>query len=192
MKIKWLILTGAVALSAFTTAQAVPITGEVDMGGTVTLNNSLLGSATSATNFTAVTVGGTPTGSFTGTFGDGVTWHAFSWPGGSASPLWSFTDSGTGDTYSFALSTDSVVSQSNTFLNLLGSGTLSISGPGGFTPTTGTWSFTVSNPDGSAHANFNFTFANSQTSVPDGGSTAAMLGLALSAIGFVVRKARCS
>jgi len=192
MKIKWLILTGAVALSAFTTAQATPITGEVDMSGTVTLNNIFLGSASAATAFSAVTVGGIPTGSFVGTAGDSVTWHAFSWPGGSASPLWSYTDVGTGDTYSFALSTDSIVSQSNTFLNLLGAGTLSISGPGGYTPTTGTWSFTISNPDGSSHANFAFTFANSQTSVPDGGSTAAMLGLALSAIGLVVRKARCS
>ncbi len=188
-KNKWLVLAGAMSLSAFTTVQAIPITGEVDMSGTVTLNSQNLASATAATALTGVTVGGTPTGSYVGTFGDLVTWSTFSWPGGSASPLWTFTDAITTDTYTFTLASDSVASQSSTFLNLLGTGTLSISGPGSYTPETGSWSFTISNPSGGAHANYNFTFANSQVAVtPDGGATVMLLGGALSALALLRRK----
>jgi len=178
------------ALVAIKTAQATPITGEIDMSGTVTLNSINLGSASAATSLTAVTVGGTPTGSYAGTFGDSVAWHAFSWPGGSASPLWSFTDIATSDTYSFALTTDSIVTQTSTFLNLLGTGILTITGPGSYTPTAGSWSFTISNPSGGPHADFNFTFANSQVgaAVPDGGATAMLLGGAMSALALVRRK----
>src|SRR5437763_4935008 len=63
-------------------AGAIPITGTVDMSGTAFLNNTALGSATATTGYMSVTVGGIPTGSFTGTFGDSVTWSVF---GGSAS-----------------------------------------------------------------------------------------------------------
>ncbi len=189
MRNKWMMLAGAAALMAFSTAQAVPISGEIDMSGTATLNSVNLGSASAATSLSGVTVGGTPTGSYVGTFGDAVSWVGFTWPGGSASPLWTFTDTTTTDTYSFALASDSVASQSSTFLNLLGTGTLSISGPGSFTPTSGTWSFTISNPSGGAHANFNFTFANSQVAVtPDGGATVMLLGGALSALALLRRK----
>jgi hypothetical protein len=185
MKNKRVILAGALALTAFATAQAIPITGEIDMSGTVTLNSASLASASAANHFNGVTVGGMPNDSYAGTFGDVVMWNAFTWPGGSASPLWTFTDATTTDTYSFALSTDSIVTQTATFLNLLGTGTLSITGPGSFSPTAGIWSFTISNPTGGAHEDFNFTFANSQTStggVPDGGSTVMLLGAALSAL----------
>jgi hypothetical protein len=164
-------------------AQAIPITGTVDMSGTATLDNIFLGSANAATGFSGVTVGGTPTGAFTGTAGSSVTWSPFNWiiptlPG----TLWSYV-SGT-RTYSFVLSTVSVVLQNNSFLNLMGAGTLSITGAGpSYDDTQGTWSFTISNSDGGAHDNFAFTFANSQTAVPprvpDGGLTLALLGFVL-------------
>jgi VPDSG-CTERM motif len=81
------------------------------------------------------------------------------------------------NTYSFDLANVSVFSQSNSFLNLMGSGTLHVTG---FDDTPGLWSFTISNPGGGAHANFMFTFANSQTGsgVPDGSATVALLGIA--------------
>jgi len=117
--------------------QAIPITGSVDMSGTATLDNPLLGSATQATAFTGVTVGGTPTGSYVGTAGSIVTWNAFGWtpPSTPVGSLWSFVSGGL--TYSFHLSTVSVAGQSDSFLNLLGTGTLSISG-GSYTDTQGT------------------------------------------------------
>jgi hypothetical protein len=89
-------------------------------------------------------------------------------------------------TYEFDLNSVGVVTQNNTFLNLLGSGTLKATG---FTDTTGSWSFTISNPTGDPHATFAFTFANSQTAaVPDGGMTAMLLGGALSVLAFIRRK----
>ena len=160
------------------------------MSGTANnLNNTLLGSATSVAFFTGVTVGGSPTGAFTGTVGSSVTWSGFSWPSNVlVAPLWTFVSGA--NTYSFDLANVSISSQSNSFLNLEGFGTLHVTG---FDDTPGSWSFTISNPGGGAHANFDFTFANSQTAtgaVPDGGSAVALLGIALVGIEFARRKLR--
>jgi VPDSG-CTERM motif len=167
-----------------------PITGAIDMSGTATLNSTSLGSATAATGFSGVTVGGSPTGSFFGTFGQPVTWSAFSWPSNVlVSQLWAF---GIGLPYSFDLANVSIVSQSNNFLNLMGSGTLHVTG---FDDTPGLWSFTISNPGGGAHPNFEFTFANSQTAaggVPDGGITVALLGIALVGVEVLRRKLKAA
>ncbi len=98
-----------------------------------------------------------------------------------------------GSTYSFDLNSVVVDSQDNNFLNLNGAGTLYKTGVGAADPTAGMWSFTISNPGGGGHANFAFTFANSQTSVPEGGSAVALLGLGLIGLGAlrksVARKA---
>jgi hypothetical protein len=181
---------GAVVLGVAASSHAVLITGAIDMSGTAILDNSLLGSATKATSFSAVTVGGIPTGSFAGSAGASVTWNAFGWNPSTTpvSPLWSFTGPG-GYLYSFNLLSVSVDSQSNTFLNLLGTGTLTITGMGSpYTTTPGNWSFTISNPGGSTHENFAFTFANSQTAVPDGGLTITLLGAGLSALALMRRR----
>jgi VPDSG-CTERM motif len=165
-------------------AHAIPITGEIDMSGTAFLDNVFLGLATKTTGYGAISVGGIPTGSFAGTAGDSVTWTTFGWaPFFSSGHLWTFTDAGTGFTYSFDLSGDTIMHQDNMFLNLLGTGTVSITGNGSpYDTTTATWSFTISNPDGGPHSNFAFTFANSQTTTPDGGSAVALLGIALAGI----------
>src|SRR3954467_11937830 len=92
------VLSLALALAGALTqpVQAIMIDGSVDMSGTVNLNNTLLGSATAATSFGTVTVGGVPTGSFAGTFGDSVTWSPFGWnPATTPVSLWTFTDAGT-------------------------------------------------------------------------------------------------
>jgi len=165
------------------------------MSGTAFLNNTALGSATATTGYMSVTVGGIPTGSFTGTFGDSVTWSVFGWNPSTApvSPLWTYHDVGTGFNYSFNLGTVSVMTQTNFFLNLLGTGTLFITGPGSpydAAGTSGAWSFTISNPTGTTHDTFAFTFANSQTAVPDSGSALALLGIALAGIEGVRRALR--
>src|SRR5690349_17158532 len=111
-KFKVLSLGLSLAASLTQTIQAIDITGSIDMGGTATLNSTLLGSASAATGFSAVTVGGTPTGAFAGTFGDSVTWSAFSWPSSTTvAPLWVLTDATTGWTYSFNLNNVTVKSQ---------------------------------------------------------------------------------
>lgn len=184
--LKYLACIG-MAFSLAVTVQATPISGTIDMGGTAILNNVALGSATAATSFTGVTVGGIPTGNFAGTFGTSVAWSGFGWnpfvppvP----QPLWSFVFAG--KTFTFDLTSVTIVSQSNTFLNLLGGGTLKETG---FDNTSGAWSFTISNPNGDPHATFAFTFANSQTAnVPDGGTTVLLLGAALSGLALLRRK----
>jgi hypothetical protein len=193
MKNKWLILAGAVALTAFSTAQAIPITGQIAMSGSAMLDNTQLGLSTQASVFSNVRVGGLPSGSFTGTFNDVVTWSAFTWvPAGSATPLWTFSDAGTGYTYTFNLASDTIIQRDNSFLNLLGTGTLFITGSGSpydVGGTAGTWSFNISDTSGGSGANFVFTFANSQTAVvPDGGATVMLLGAALSALGLFRKK----
>jgi hypothetical protein len=176
-------------------AGAIPITGTVDMSGTAFLNNAALGSATATTGYSAVTVGGSPTGSFAGTFGDSVTWRIFGWNPSTTpvTPLWTYHDVGTGFNYAFNLTSVTVKGQDNFFLNLLGTGTLFVTGPGSpydAAGTSGVWSFTISNPTGGPHATFDFTFANSQTAVPDSGSAVALLGIALAGIEGVRRALR--
>jgi hypothetical protein len=187
--IKNLGLALAVASMMTLSARAIPITGTIDMSGTAFLDNVLLGSADGVSSFGTVTIGGVPTGSFTGTAGL-VTWNAFSWnpPSTPVVPLWSFGFGGR--TYSFDLTSITVDSQDNTFLNLLGSGVLKITGAGPtYDDTFGAWSFTISNPTGGAHANFAFTFANSQTAAaPDAGGTLILLGGAIMGLMGIARK----
>lgn len=188
-----LLVTGFLSCPLFLPqVHAIPITGSVDMSGTATLDSTYLGSATQVTSFSGVTVGGSPTGAFTGTFGDSVSWNAFGWnPGAPVPSLWSFSDAGTGYTYTFDLAGVTIKAQDNYFLNLLGAGTLSITGNGSlYTPTAGVWSFTISNPLGGSHATYGFTFANSQTTVPDGGSAVALLGIALVGLEALRRRLR--
>jgi hypothetical protein len=169
-------------------AAAVPITGQVTMGGTAMLNNMSLGSATAATAFSGVTVNNPANGSYAGTAGSAVTFNAFSWNPSSApvSPLWSFISGGR--TYQFNLTSLTVVSQSNSFLNIAGLGSLTIVGPGGFDPTTGAWSFTISQAGGGPSADFQFGFQSSNNAIPEGGSALALLGISLVCVEFVRRK----
>lgn len=167
-------------------AHAVKITGEINMSGSVALDNIWLGSAKGVTGFGPVVVGVAPTGSFVGTAGASVSWSTFSWtpPSTPVIPLWQFTSGPL--TYSFDLLSLSIKEQNNSFLNLLGTGTLKITG---FEDTMGDWSFTIPNAGGGQHANFEFTFANSQNAVlPDGGMTAMLLGATLSGLALLRRK----
>ena len=189
-----LAVVAAASVALAQTVQATPITGSISMNGTATLNSKSLNLATAATSLSGVTESGaTASGSFAGVAAaDSVAWVGFAFTGGSASPLWIFTDALTGYTYSFALTTDSISTQSSTFLNISGVGTLSITGIGSpYTATPGAWTFTISDALGTPSPNFNFTFANSNTgagNVPDGGTTAMLLGAGLSGLALLKRK----
>ena len=142
---------------AFTGPPAIG--GDMQMSGTALLNNALSGSATKALAFAHVVVGGTATGPFAGTDGDSVTWSGFVWnpPTIPIVPLWTFTDAGTGYTYSFNLESISVATQNNFLLNLIGKGTLAITGAGSpYNSTPANWSFTIKNPDGGVHSAHTF------------------------------------
>jgi hypothetical protein len=181
---------GLLGVGAVQNAQAIPITGDISMGGGVTLDDGHLGRANKAVRFSGVTVGGGSTGSFDGTGGNSVTWKSFGWDPATTpvTPLWSFTAGAL--TYSFALSTVSVFSQSATLLSLTGTGILSITGAGSlYDATPGSWSFSINDSDGNENTNKKFTFSNNQTAaaVPDGGMTIMLLGMALGGLGYARR-----
>jgi hypothetical protein len=186
MKNKMTILLGAASAMVLAQAtQATPITGVIDISGTATLNNPL-GSATAISSYTDLFINsGAQTGAFApvdaGPHGDTVTMAAFGWnpvTGLPADPLWTFSDPGTGFTYSFDLNSLTVQTQNANFLNITGQGSLSIVGAGSpYTTTAGTWSFTISSTAGGPKAdNFSFGFDSETSSVPDGGATVALLG----------------
>jgi len=89
--------------------------------------------------------------------------------------------------FTFDLTSSTIVTQTNFFLNVTGVGTLS---GAGFTTTPGSWSFTVSNALGKPHATFGFTSDTAATAVPDSGATAALLGVALAGVEVLRRKFR--
>jgi VPDSG-CTERM motif len=160
-------------------ALATPITGDITFAGVVTFDNTDLSLAKEvSTNFAIVLSHSLDFNSvplFTS-----VT--VFPWifsPSMPTTPLW------TVGSFSFDLTSSTIVSQTDFFLNVTGVGTLS--GPG-FDPTPGTWSFTVANALGRTNETFGFQSDTAAGLVPDGGTTAALLGLALAGIEVLRRK----
>lgn len=180
-----MLTAGALALAA-QQGMANTITGQINMVGTATLNTTSLATATADVSNSGVIVVPTDNGSYAGLSGDAVTtFNGFSFTGGSATPLWSFTAGGL--TYSFDLASDSIVSQSASFVNLAGVGTLNITGD---PSVEGSWTFTLSSAGGASSPTFQFGFDASNNSVPDGGLTVALLGGALTAMALVRSKSR--
>ena len=153
---------------------------EIDLAGTVNYNSgSNLATATSVTKwfdvfgnagFSTVTLA---TGVFATTVSAGdqatmATPYQFN-PSVPVPGLWSVGG------FTFDLTSSTVVTQNSTFLNIIGTGT--VTGPGGYS-ASGTWSFTSTGTGGTA-IRFGFT---ASTAVPDGGSAVALLGIALTGI----------
>lgn len=156
------------------------------------MNGSSFVTATAFTGFEDVTVGGPSSlsGAYAGTSGSVVTVTPFTWSPPTAStpinPLWTFAYDG--DTYSFDLTVLHVDYTSPTDLLLSGLGTAIITGPGtAYLPTTGSWNFS-SQSQGQTSFTYSSTTTVPGSSVPDGGSTVAMLGTAM--IGLVILRRR--
>jgi hypothetical protein len=156
-------------------ARAAGINGTIDFGtGTVTYDTLSLATATEVKTWTNVQVN-LATGDFA-TFannGDVVTMRGDStgntpWvfnlgtpgsplPGPATSPLWQV------DGFTFDLMSSSITSQSSTFLNIKGPGTITRAG---FDPTPGTWSFTSTNSNGEDTSSFTFT-TDTASAIPE-------------------------
>ena len=173
-------------------ATPIPITGNISFSGTSTINGTSFVTATAFTLFQGVTVGSPSalSGSYVGTSGAAVTMTPFTWSPPSAStplnPLWTFVSGG--DTYSLNLSVLNVDYVSPTGLLLSGLGTVMITGPGlNYLNTTGAWNLSAQTLGVST-----FTFSSTTTAhaaaVPDGGTTAAMLGASLLGLALINRK----
>ncbi len=159
-------------------AQAVPINGHITFAGTVTLDTSSAGTATAVTAWHFVGNVGTPhvasaDGDFASTEGSSATFSA-PWSFNTVATITNFWSVGG---FSFDLTISSIVIQ-GFYLN--GNGYVVVSGSGivhgnGFDETAGTWSFTTQDPK----AGGVFSFSAAAGSVPDGGSTVALLGATL-------------
>jgi VPDSG-CTERM motif len=163
-------------------AQAVQITGDIVMGGTLAFNGPLA-TATQVTHWFAV---GTNNDGFSTVFGvtdDLASFISVSdeaamaqpWDFGSGGPqagLWSVGG------FTFDLASSTIVTQIPGFLNVTGIGTI---GGNGFDPTQGQFTLTVTT------LNTRFVFGAITNTVPDGGTTVMLLGAAISALGLARR-----
>ena len=162
-----------IAVGFALSAQAIPITGMLNIAGTANFNTSSLATAGSAT-FTDVIVLGGNTGDFAGfAVGTPVVMASYTFdPSTITNGLWSVNG------FTFNL-TSSVVQtpRSATFLSVSGTGI--ITGPAGFDATPGVWAFTSQNAGGHPHDTFSFSANTEGGAVPDGGMTLALLGAGL-------------
>ena len=157
-------------------AQAVPITGSIDFGGVVTFDTTSLLTASRVNLWNSSFV-----------LQDSGDFATFVSPGASATMAapWIFKPSTATPSlwsvggFKFDLASSVVVTQTTTFLNITGTGTLS---GNGFTPTPGTWSFTSSSSNGSNQTTFGFQAQS--TPVPEA-DTIMLIGLG--ALGLVGR-----
>ncbi len=182
----------AVMAAALTQSiQALPFaTGGLGFGGSVTLNNNSANDSTAVTSFPSSVVT-LASGTFTGISGAAVmtsgSWFFNSPPGAIVNPFWQVGG------YTFNLVSSYIFAQggiagSTAFVTVDGTGT--VTGPG-IAPTTMTWSFTTQDPSVGTTGtppNPTYTFSASSNTVPDGASTAMLLGLALSGVALLKRK----
>ena len=163
-----MVIAGGFALSA----QANPITGLLNIGGTANFNTPSLATTTGAT-FSDVLVLGGNTGDFAGfAVGTPVVMASYTFdPSTITNGLWSVNG------FTFNLLTSTVVSRSATFLQVSGTGI--ITGPPGFDPTPGEWAFSSQNAKGGPHDTFSFAANTEAGAVPDGGMTLVLLGAGL-------------
>ena len=170
-KILLAIVASAAGVGLLSSAQAVPITGMLNIGGTATFDTTSLATAHSATFSDALVLGGN-SGDFAGfAVGTPVVMASYTFdPSTITNGLWSVNG------FTFNLTASLVqLPRTATFLSITGTGT--ITGPAGFDATPGVWAFTSQNASGRPHSTFSFS-ANTEA-VPDGGMTMALLGTGL-------------
>src|SRR5438132_1721558 len=166
------IVAAAARLGLLSSAQATPITGMLNIGGTATFDTSSLATAHSATFSDAIVLGGN-SGDFAGfAVGTPVVMASYTFdPSTITNGLWSVNG------FTFNLLSSTVVSRSANFLSVSGTGI--ITGPPGFDATPGVWAFTSQNAGGHPQDTFSFSANTEGGAVPDSGMTLALLGAGL-------------
>ena len=175
-------VAAALAISALTAqqAQGTMINGAITFAGGAVYDTTSLATATRVDTFSDVTVQSRD-GDFSAfvNVGDSVT-MTMPWIFSPSTPtpdLWSVGG------FSYDLDTSTVVLQNADFLIITGTGTIM---GNGFDATPGTWSFTSQSPD--ANGVFSFSASGDFQGVPDGGITAALLGVSLVGMELLRRK----
>jgi hypothetical protein len=173
----------AVAFALTQTLQASLITGNIGFTGGVTFDTSSAGTATEVTSWInpIVTL---DSGAFTSiASGSSVTFaKPWTFTSGVVSNFWSVGG------FTFELISSAISAQSGTYPN----GTVTVTGSGyvsgnGYSSTLMSWSFTAQDPYASTDP-VAWTFSASGASLPDGGSTVMLLGIALSGAALLRKK----
>ena len=159
---------------------AAQVNGAITFSGGAVFDTSSLASATRVNTFSDVAVMSLD-GDFAGfvNVDDSVS-MATPWIFSPSTPtlgLWSVGG------FTYDLASCSVVLQNADFLLISGTGTIS---GNGFDVTSGTWSFTAQSP--SANGVFSFSASDGFNGVPDGGTTASLLGIGLVGVGLLRRR----
>jgi hypothetical protein len=174
----------AVAFALAQSVQATPITGTIGFTGRVVLDTDSASTATQVISWVNPTVNGT-SGSFssvaTGTAAT-IT-QPWSFTTGSMPSFWSAGG------FTFNLAYSSITSQGGNagttgYVNVSGIG--SVSG-NGYDATSIIWNFSTQDPRIASNPD-SFTFSASNIAVPDGASTIALLGFALTGASMLRRK----
>lgn len=173
----------ALALAISGSAIGAMIEGNITFAGGANLDTDSVNTATQVSSWVDPVVA-----SRDGDFmpylmaGDAVA-MSFPWVFDSVGPVLDFWSVGG---FTFELTSSSVFLQSNGDLIVKGNGFTS---GNGFDATAGTWNFTSQNP--SANGVFSFSASSAHitpNSVPDGGTTAALLGAVLIGFGIMGRR----
>ena len=193
MKNKWIGMAAVavIALGVGGIAQAVPISGDITFAGGVDLNTSSAGTATEVLNWTGHGGTGLPIvisddGSFSGIAPGTTATFASPWSFNSGSVAALFTVGG----FTYDLTSSKIVYQGGSPAGVLVDGIGSISG-NGLNSEAMTWSFSTSDPSalGVDAAIFSFQVAAGTTgTVPDGGTTAMLLGLGVLGLGMLKKQ----
>ena len=163
-------------------ARAAQIQGDIDFGGVVTFDTTSLATATTINlwNSSYVLQRQGDFVPFT-SFQQNVTMSSSPWSFNPSTPLPSFWQVGG---FTFNLSSATVFSQSNYFLNIQATGTLTHTG---YDPTPATYTFTASRGDG-GNAN-TFSFQSKTTAVPEV-STTTLIGIGALALAVGLARRR--
>jgi len=185
-------IAGAAAVLALAqTSQATPITGNIGLAGSVTLNSGAVGTATGVIangwNGTQVTVNST-SGSFTIVpAGTPVVMSSSAWTFGTGlANFWSIPS--ILPTYTFTLISSSIAPSSPGFLNILLSGTVSDGVPADTSSLFGSLSIQDPAANGTTTFTESLSFHSQPPATPDGGTTVMLLGAAFSGIALLKRK----
>ncbi|HEX7860405.1 MAG TPA: VPDSG-CTERM sorting domain-containing protein [Verrucomicrobiae bacterium] len=188
-----LALTAAALLAAIPSVQAIPsISGSIDFNGlnaTVEItgatgdNPFLTGTGFDFSDGTNIEVAQGASGTYAGLVGEVGTISDFSFDplGGGINPVWLLSVGG----FSFSLDSILNVARSDFSLGIEAAGTASGTG---FSSTPGTFYLSIADDGGITKFGFSAGTVAEGTSVPDGGSTVMLAGVALLGIAAVRRK----